>query len=94
MLLHRLHGLAKQLSCHSTVDRQCLAIICPGTTQGCHWPSVHQQSYEFSAAAVVVQGVLLHLGYDGWWEEDMQELPLKRMSDAKVISCFSRVYVF
>lgn len=30
------------------------------------------------------QGVLLHLGYDGWWEQDMQELPLKRMSDAKV----------
>lgn len=31
-----------------------------------------------------MQGVLLHLGYDGWWEQDMQQLPLKRMSDAKV----------
>lgn len=35
-----------------------------------------------------MQGVLLHLGYDGWWEQDMQEIPLKRMSDAKVgIQC-------
>ena len=33
---------------------------------------------------MMVQGVLLHLGYDGWWEQDMQELPLKRMSDAQV----------
>jgi len=40
-----------------------------------------------------VQGVLLHLGYDGWWEQDMQELPLKRMSDAKVLIVFKFVYV-
>ncbi len=46
-----------------------------------------------NAAAVVVQGVLLHLGYDGWWEQDMQELPLKRMSDAKVLIFFKFVYV-
>lgn len=32
--------------------------------------------------------MLLHLGYDGWWEQDMQEISLKRMSDAKVsIQC-------
>ncbi|KAL3139315.1 hypothetical protein ABBQ38_003653 [Trebouxia sp. C0009 RCD-2024] len=30
------------------------------------------------------QGVVLHLGYDGWWEQDMQQIPLKRLSDAKV----------
>lgn len=41
----------------------------------------------------MVQGVLLHLGYDGWWEQDMQELPLKRMSDAKVLILFKFVYV-
>ena len=50
----------------------------------------HQESYQSS---VVVQGVLLHLGYDGWWEQDMQELPLKRMSDAKVYKCFKFVCV-
>ena len=33
-----------------------------------------------------MQDVILHLGYDGWWEQDMQELPLKRLSDAKVTS--------
>lgn len=37
-----------------------------------------------------VQGVLLHLGYDGWWEQDMQEIPLKRMSDAKVGTQYHR----
>lgn len=29
----------------------------------------------------------MHLGYDGWWEQDMQELPLKRLADAKVDLC-------
>ena len=41
----------------------------------------------------MVQGVVLHLGYDGWWEQDMQQIPLKRMPDAKVsapvsLGCF------
>lgn len=34
-----------------------------------------------------LQDVILHLGYDGWWEQDMQEMPLKRLSDAKVTCC-------
>ena len=33
------------------------------------------------------QGVVVHLGYDGWWEQDMQELPMKRLSDSQVCLC-------
>lgn len=48
--------------------------------------NVHRQKLNLvqSRWGTIVQGVLLHLGYDGWWEQDMQEIHLKRMSDAKV----------
>lgn len=65
----------------------------------CCWSTVKRLQHTsrrvfLNAPTVVVQGVLLHLGYDGWWEQDMQELPLKRMSDAKVPSCSSCAIVF
>ncbi len=32
----------------------------------------------------MLQDAVLHLGVDGWWERQKDELPLRRLTDAKV----------
>ena len=55
MRRHQLHGLAKQLSCYSTVEPQCLAATRQNTTRGCNLAICAQENSTKKAISLLQQ---------------------------------------